>query len=135
MRILLDECSPRELADELVGHEVWTVQQEGWAGLENGELLQRAAATFAVFLTIDQRIHQTQRLPETLAVLTIPRPPTRNRVGPVRYRTAHPSAVIGHSPRSFILNFTFFRFQQIGSFLSRAHELIVLGYNLQIGVR
>ena len=71
MRILLDECLPRELADELVGHDVRTVQQERWAGLENGELLQRAAATFAVFLTIDKRIHSTQRLPETLAVLTI----------------------------------------------------------------
>ena len=32
----LDECPPRELADELVGHEVRTVQQEGWSSLENG---------------------------------------------------------------------------------------------------
>ena len=71
MRILLDECLPHELADELVGHEVRTVQQEGWAGLENGELLQRAAATFAAFLTIDKRIQHTQQLPKTLAVLTI----------------------------------------------------------------
>lgn len=71
MRILRDECLPRELADELVGHEVRTVQQEGWAGLENGELLQRAAATFAVFLTIDKRIHSTQQFPKTLAVITI----------------------------------------------------------------
>ena len=54
MRILLDECLPRELADELSGHDVRTVQQEGWAGLENGELLQRAAATFEVLLTIDK---------------------------------------------------------------------------------
>lgn len=71
MRILLDECLPRELADELVGHDVRTVQQERWAGLENGELLQRAAATFAVFLTIDKRIHTTQLLPTSLAVITI----------------------------------------------------------------
>jgi len=71
VRILLDECLPRELADELVGHEVRTVQQEGWAGLENGDLIQRAAATFAVFLTIDKRIQSTQRLPKTLAVITI----------------------------------------------------------------
>ena len=71
MRILLDECLPSELADELVGHEVRTVQQEGWAGLENGELIHRAAPTFAVFLTIDKRIHSTQRLPKTLAIITI----------------------------------------------------------------
>lgn len=71
MRILLDECLPRELADELSGHDVRTVQQEGWAGLENGELLQRAAATFAIFLTVDKRIHSTHLLPKTLAVITI----------------------------------------------------------------
>lgn len=36
MRILLDECLPRELAQELIGPEVRTVQQQGWAGLKNG---------------------------------------------------------------------------------------------------
>lgn len=45
MRILLDECLPFELAAELVGHDVRTVQQEGWAGVENGELLHLAAGS------------------------------------------------------------------------------------------
>ena len=63
MRILLDECLPRELADELVGHEVRTVQQEGWSSLENGALLLRASGTFSVFLTIDKHMERTQRLP------------------------------------------------------------------------
>ena len=71
MRILLDECLPAEFADELTGHEVRTVQQEGWSGFENGELLQRAATRFAVFITVDKRIQVTQKVPETLAVITL----------------------------------------------------------------
>ena len=43
MRVLLDEQLPRHLAQELRGHEVSTVQQKGWVGLKNGELLRRAA--------------------------------------------------------------------------------------------
>ena len=55
MRVLLDEQLPRQLARELTGHEVRTVQQQGWAGLTNGELLRRAAEErFDVLLTADQ---------------------------------------------------------------------------------
>ena len=43
MRILLDESLPRELKQELPGHDVQTVQDAGWAGLKNGDLLRRAA--------------------------------------------------------------------------------------------
>jgi hypothetical protein len=52
VRVLLDEQLPRQLAQELYGHDVRTVQQQGWAGLGNGELLRRGAeAGFEVFLT------------------------------------------------------------------------------------
>jgi predicted nuclease of predicted toxin-antitoxin system len=71
VRILLDKCLPAELADELTGHEVRTAQQEGWSSLENGELLQRAAARFEVFITADKHIERTQKLPGTLSVVTI----------------------------------------------------------------
>jgi len=58
VRVLLDEQLPRQLARELVGHEVRTVQQQGWAGLKNGELLRRASeASYQVFLTADQKFH------------------------------------------------------------------------------
>ena len=33
---------PKELISELVGHEVRTIGQMGWKGLENGQLLTRA---------------------------------------------------------------------------------------------
>jgi len=63
VRVLLDEQLPRQLAQELLGHEVRTVQQQGWAGLGNGELLRRAAETgFEVFLTADQNLEFQQTL-------------------------------------------------------------------------
>jgi hypothetical protein len=47
----------------LTGHTVRTVQQEGWAGLKNGELLRRAAsAGFDVFVTADQNLQFQQNL-------------------------------------------------------------------------
>lgn len=63
MRVLLDEQLPRQLAPNLSAHDVRTVQQEGWAGLTNGELLARAAqAGFEVFLTGDQNLEYQQDL-------------------------------------------------------------------------
>ena len=63
MRVLLDEQLPRRLAGELTGHDVSTVQQQGWAGLKNGELLRPAAEQgFDVFLTADQNLQFQQNL-------------------------------------------------------------------------
>ena len=61
--MLLDEQLPRQLGPYLAGHEVRTVQQESWAGLKNGELLDRAeAAGFRAFLTGDQSLEFQQNL-------------------------------------------------------------------------
>ena len=54
MKILLDECIDRRLAKEIEGHEVSTVPQVGWAGIQNGELLRLAQAQFDVFVTVDR---------------------------------------------------------------------------------
>jgi Domain of unknown function (DUF5615) len=63
VRVLLDEQLPRQLAQELIGHEVTTVQQQGWAGLTNGELLRRAPDEgLDVFVTADQNIEFQQNL-------------------------------------------------------------------------
>lgn len=40
MRLLLDECVPKRLNRELLGHEVKTVQDMGWAGIKNRALLR-----------------------------------------------------------------------------------------------
>jgi predicted nuclease of predicted toxin-antitoxin system len=63
MRVLLDEQLPRHLVREIRGHEVSTVQQRGWAGLKNGELLQVAADTgFQVLVTADRNLQFQQNL-------------------------------------------------------------------------
>ncbi len=72
MRILLDECLPRKLGAHLIGHEVLTVPQAGWAGLKNGKLLAAAQDSFDVFLTIDQNLvaqQNTSSLRMTIVVL------------------------------------------------------------------
>ncbi|QGZ95699.1 DUF5615 family PIN-like protein [Terricaulis silvestris] len=62
MRVILDECLPRVLGDDLTGHDVQTVQQAGFDGLKNGELLKRiAAAQFDAFVTVDKNLPTEQR--------------------------------------------------------------------------
>lgn len=62
MRLLLDECVPKRLKRELLGHEVKTVQDMGWAGIKNGALLKLADVRFDALLTVDQGIEYQQNL-------------------------------------------------------------------------
>jgi len=63
MRVLLDEQLPRHLTREISGHDVRTVQQCGWAGFKNGELLRVAAdAGFEVLVTADRNLQFQQNL-------------------------------------------------------------------------
>jgi predicted nuclease of predicted toxin-antitoxin system len=61
-RILFDENMPRKLRRELPEVLVRTVQEEGWAGFSNGELLRRASTHFDVLLTADQRLRFQQNV-------------------------------------------------------------------------
>ena len=56
MRVLLDEQMPRGLLAELAGHEIRTVGQMGWKGLDNGQLLARAADRFDVLISMDRNM-------------------------------------------------------------------------------
>jgi predicted nuclease of predicted toxin-antitoxin system len=72
MRVLLDECVPKRLRTELTGHAVRTVAEMGWSGIKNGQLLQRAAADFDCFLTVDRNLQFQQRIDTLpLSVLVI----------------------------------------------------------------
>ncbi len=62
MRVLLDEMVSRKLAGRLGGHEVTTVQRQGWAGLTNGRLLDAIDSLFDVFITMDKGMRHQQRL-------------------------------------------------------------------------
>ncbi len=48
MRVLIDECAPKALKTELEagGYDCMTVQDAGWSGKENGELLALADAQY-----------------------------------------------------------------------------------------
>ena len=56
MKVLLDECVPKRLGRLLTEHDVVTTPQAGWAGITNGELLQRASKNFDVFVTVDRNL-------------------------------------------------------------------------------
>lgn len=73
MRVLLDECLPKRLAKEIVGHEVHTVAEMSWSGKKNGELLRLAATSdFQVFLTGDQNLRYQQNIASTdVAVIVL----------------------------------------------------------------
>jgi hypothetical protein len=72
MRILLDECVPRALRNDIAGHEVRTVAEMGWAGVKNGELLRRAAGQFDVLLTVDRNLEYQQSFPNlSLAIIIV----------------------------------------------------------------
>lgn len=62
LRILLDECVDRRLAAHIADHSVKTVPQMGWAGLKNGELLEKAQPEFDVFVTTDRNLSFQQNL-------------------------------------------------------------------------
>ena len=60
MRILLDECLPKRLKRDLVGHDARTVPEMGWASKENGDLLGLAEHKFEVFLTVNRNLSYQQ---------------------------------------------------------------------------
>ena len=62
MRILPDECVPWPMHKILRGHSCSTVQGQGWGGIKNGDLLQRAEGEFDLFITCDQNIRYQQNL-------------------------------------------------------------------------
>ncbi len=73
MKILLDESVPRLLKLSLPQLDIATVQEMGWAGIRNGELLRRAETQFDVLVTADQNLRYQQNLSgRKLAILVLP---------------------------------------------------------------
>jgi len=72
MRLLLDECLPKQLKREFVGHHVLTVPEAGLAGLKNGALLRRASELFDAFITVDANLKHQQNIAKLgIAVLVL----------------------------------------------------------------
>jgi predicted nuclease of predicted toxin-antitoxin system len=62
MKILLDECVPWPMHRLLTNHTCTSVQAQGWSGIRNGDLLQRAEGEFDLFITSDQNLRYQQNL-------------------------------------------------------------------------
>jgi predicted nuclease of predicted toxin-antitoxin system len=64
MRVLIDECAPSALRQMLSqrGHDCRTVQEQGWSGIKNGDLLNLAENIFDVLITIDTNLRYQQNL-------------------------------------------------------------------------
>jgi predicted nuclease of predicted toxin-antitoxin system len=62
MRLLLDECTPHRLRHDFTGHMVATVDEAGFKGLKNGQLLAAAVGNFDVLVTVDQNLPHQQNL-------------------------------------------------------------------------
>jgi hypothetical protein len=57
MKLLLDENVPRQLKQDIIGREVFSVREKGWNGKLNGELLQlMLAEQFDVLITTDKNL-------------------------------------------------------------------------------
>jgi hypothetical protein len=64
----VDQRFRRELAEHLVS----TVQESGWAGKKNGELLALASENFEVFVTVDRNLYFQQDIPKfNIAVVVL----------------------------------------------------------------
>jgi len=73
MRVILDENLPHALKKIISGHEVSTVQGEGWSGISNGELISKVDGVFDVFLTADKNLRYQQNLTERqIAIVELP---------------------------------------------------------------
>ncbi|HEX8567339.1 MAG TPA: DUF5615 family PIN-like protein [Pyrinomonadaceae bacterium] len=72
MKLLLGECAPRRLKNYFVGYDVSTIEQAGFKGLKNGNLLRAADGKFEVLITVDKNIEYQQNtaaLPLAILIL------------------------------------------------------------------
>jgi predicted nuclease of predicted toxin-antitoxin system len=73
LKILLDESVPRLIKTSLPEFSISTVQEMGWTGLKNGDLLALAEKQFDVFITADRQLRHQQNLTgRRLSVIVLP---------------------------------------------------------------
>ncbi len=73
MKIIIDECVPSIVKRGLPERGIVSVQDMGWSGIKNGELLKLVAAEFDVFITSDKNLRHQQNLTVLeLAIILLP---------------------------------------------------------------
>ncbi len=83
MKIILDECLPKRLTRDLVGHESWTVQHMGWSGVVNGKLLGFLGQQCDVFVTVDSNLAYQQNVRNLAFAIVVLRAPS-NKIEDIR---------------------------------------------------
>jgi predicted nuclease of predicted toxin-antitoxin system len=77
MKILLDENLNWRLERFLPGHACSSVPRMGWAGVQNGQLLQQAAAAgFEVLISMDGSLRNQQNVGKLGLAIVVLRAPT-----------------------------------------------------------
>jgi predicted nuclease of predicted toxin-antitoxin system len=72
MKILLDECVTKKLRKHLNEFEVYTINDLGWRGKKNGELINLCIEhDFEIFLSIDKNLTYQQSLSGQLLIVVI----------------------------------------------------------------
>ncbi len=72
MKVILDECLPRRLLRDIEGHPATTVPRQGWAGIQNGELLGLVEKEFDVFVTMDSNmLHQQKNRTRSFCLIVL----------------------------------------------------------------
>lgn len=73
MKIIIDECVLHIVKKRLPERGIKSVQEMGWSGVKNGELLKLVEAEFDVFITSDKNLRYQQNLEEKrIAILLLP---------------------------------------------------------------
>jgi hypothetical protein len=73
MKILLDECSPAPIKRALRDLQIYTVDDAGFKGLSNGELIKAAEGVYDVLLTADKNLRYQQNLGgRKIAIVELP---------------------------------------------------------------
>ena len=76
MRVLLDECVPRQFRRALTGFDVKTVSEMGWSGKRNSALIKMMVEhRFDALLTVDRNLEYQQNIQAAgigIVVLVVP---------------------------------------------------------------
>jgi hypothetical protein len=72
-KVILDENLPVSLRHHLSDFDVVTVQYQGWAGIQNGDLIALVDGRFDVFITADHNLRYQQNLNNRrIAIIELP---------------------------------------------------------------
>lgn len=72
-KVILDENLPVSLRHHLRDFDVVTVQYQGWAGIQNGNLISLIDGKFDVLITADQNLRYQQNLRcRRIAIVELP---------------------------------------------------------------